>query len=101
MIKEGKKLRIIDVDDMNEDEWSCISGCFGVPEVLIEQLLNGDEITTAFKEIVKRFPDKKITSTLSIEIGGLNSLIPFVIGGYLNLPILDIDTMGRAYPELS
>jgi glycyl-tRNA synthetase alpha subunit len=37
---------------------------------------------------------------MSIEIGGINSVLPFAIGRELGLPVIDGDCMGRAYPEI-
>lgn len=34
------------------------------------------------------------------EIGGANSLCPFLFAAKLGLPILDADTIGRAFPEM-
>ncbi len=37
---------------------------------------------------------------MSIEAGGLNSATPFVVAAALGIPLVDADTMGRAYPEI-
>ncbi|XP_041468629.1 uncharacterized protein LOC121418693 [Lytechinus variegatus] len=42
----------------------------------------------------------KICAILSAEIGGLNSIEPLITGADLDVPILDCDGMGRAFPEL-
>ncbi|XP_045192722.2 uncharacterized protein LOC123549023 [Mercenaria mercenaria] len=44
--------------------------------------------------------DKKIVALMSAETGGMNSIVPLVVGAALDLPILDCDGMGRAFPEL-
>jgi DUF917 family protein len=36
---------------------------------------------------------------MSVEIGGGNALSPFLAGAVLDLPVVDADAMGRAYPE--
>ena len=43
---------------------------------------------------------KQIVGIMSAEIGGLNSVEPFIIAAEKNLPVLDCDGMGRAFPEL-
>jgi DUF917 family protein len=35
---------------------------------------------------------------LSLEIGGGNAIQPFLVGAVMDLPVVDADTMGRAYP---
>lgn len=37
---------------------------------------------------------------MPIEAGGVNSMIPLVVGLRLGLPVIDADGMGRAFPEL-
>ena len=35
-----------------------------------------------------------------MEIGGMNSIEPLLLGASLGLPVVDCDGMGRAFPEL-
>ena len=43
---------------------------------------------------------KKVAAIMSAEIGGMNSIEPLLVGAELDLPVLDCDGMGRAFPEL-
>lgn len=43
---------------------------------------------------------KNVTAVCAVEIGGINSFEPVVVGAMMDLPILDADGMGRAFPEL-
>jgi DUF917 family protein len=47
-----------------------------------------------------RYLGKEIGAVMSIEIGGINSVLPFATGRELGLPVIDGDCMGRAYPEI-
>ena len=47
-----------------------------------------------------RLGDKRIAAVMGMEIGGLNSQEPLVVGAELDVPVLDCDMMGRAFPEL-
>src|SRR5262249_57501914 len=38
-------------------------------------------------------------AVMSLEIGGGNSLQPFMAAAMLGLPVVDADCMGRAFPE--
>ncbi|XP_035686688.1 uncharacterized protein LOC118422924 [Branchiostoma floridae] len=42
----------------------------------------------------------RVVAVMSAEIGGLNSMEPLVVGAALDLPVVDADGMGRAFPEL-
>ena len=37
---------------------------------------------------------------MSAEIGGANAIEPLEVAAMLNLPVVDCDGMGRAFPEL-
>jgi len=43
---------------------------------------------------------KKATAVISGEIGGSNSLEPLIAAGENNIPVVDGDGMGRAFPEI-
>lgn len=43
---------------------------------------------------------KKLVALVCAEIGGANSIEPLTVGAELNIPIVDADGMGRAFPEL-
>ena len=36
---------------------------------------------------------------MSFEIGGCNSLTPLYTAGLMDIPLMDLDLMGRAFPE--
>ena len=44
--------------------------------------------------------NRKITALICLEAGGCNSIEPLLVGAQTELPILDVDGMGRAFPEL-
>ncbi|KAG1692270.1 putative D-/L-hydantoinase subunit A [Nymphon striatum] len=46
------------------------------------------------------FREKNITCVYSAEIGGMNAIEPLVFGAKHNLPVVDVDGVGRAVPEL-
>jgi DUF917 family protein len=71
----------------------------GAPTVMVEKLPRGDEITRAFSSL-EEYLGRKIDYTTSIEAGGLNSTTPFTVAARLNVPMVDCDGMGRAFPEI-
>ena len=44
--------------------------------------------------------DEGLFAVMSCEIGGANGLEPLAIAARMDLPVLDADFMGRAFPEL-
>src|SRR3954447_26043305 len=41
----------------------------------------------------------RFRAVMSLEIGGNNAIQPLMAAAHLGLPVVDADTMGRAYPE--
>jgi DUF917 family protein len=98
-IRKFGEVRMIDIDDVADDELVVPCAMMGAPTVMLEKIPNGDEILIAFRKL-ERFLGKKIGAILCAEAGGLNSTIPFVIGAMTGIPVIDGDGMGRAFPEL-
>jgi DUF917 family protein len=98
-IRKYGPVRLIDVDEMKDDELAVPCAMMGAPTVMVEKIPQGGEIMEAFRKL-ERFLGKKIGAVLCAEAGGLNSTIPFIVGAAARLPVIDGDGMGRAYPEI-
>ena len=61
--------------------------------------VRGAESGRALKEL-ENYLGKKATAVISGEIGGSNSLEPLIAAGENNIPVVDGDGMGRAFPEI-
>lgn len=76
----------------------------GAPALLIEKLFNGQEIIAVvqqMQELLRASTNQNVnTAIICGEIGGCNGLIPLICAAELNLPVIDADFMGRAFPEL-
>jgi hypothetical protein len=48
---------------------------------------------------MEEYVGRRFRAVMSLEIGGGNSIQPFMAAALLGLPVVDADTMGRAYPE--
>jgi DUF917 family protein len=69
---------------------------------MIEKVPSSTEVIEAFKK-VRQIHDQKgepTTHVMAVEIGGMNSLAPMYTAALMGLPVVDIDCMGRAYPEV-
>lgn len=95
----GTVCRIIAADDVADDAYVCAIGTMGAPTVGIEKLQNGQEFITAMRAIEAHIR-APLAAILIGEIGGSNALKPLICGLQMNLPIVDGDGMGRAFPEL-
>ena len=98
-IREFGPVAIADLADIPDDAFIIPSAMMGAPTVMVEKLPRGDEVVRAFKQL-ERFLGRSAAYTMAIEIGGINSMIPFCLAARLRLPMVDADLMGRAFPEL-
>ena len=98
-IEEKGPVRLLDAEEVPDDELVIPSAMMGAPAVMLEKLPNGKEPEAAFRA-VESFFGKKAFAVMSIEAGGINSCIPIYTAARLGLPIVDADGMGRAFPEI-
>lgn len=98
-LREHGPVTIVDVDEVPDDAVVVPSAFMGAPTVLVEKLPRGDEALRSF-EALQTHLGRKITHTMPIEAGGLNSVTPFSVASQLGIPIVDADGMGRAFPEV-
>jgi DUF917 family protein len=98
-IKKYGPVRLIDPDELSDTDTVFPSAAMGAPVVMLEKIPNGEEPKKAVAALEK-YTGKKATAIIPIEAGGLNSCIPIYTAACLNLPLVDGDGMGRAFPEL-
>ncbi|KAI9728803.1 MAG: hypothetical protein M1834_007189 [Cirrosporium novae-zelandiae] len=98
ILRAGGIVRVINPKDLKDDDLVGCGGGAGSPTVGIEKL-QGDEMMEAQNEIYG-FLDKKPDAMIALEIGGGNGLQGMILGAStnMNIPTVDGDWMGRAYP---
>jgi uncharacterized protein len=90
---------LVPLEEIPDDEWVIPTAMMGAPTVLVEKVPGGTEAVDAFRMLQSRLSGK-VFATLSIEAGGVNSMIPMAVAAALRIPIIDADGMSRAFPEL-
>lgn len=98
-LDEGLSVELVDPDTLADDDFVIPTAMMGAPTVLVEKVPSGQEAVQSLKRLEKRL-GKTATHTMPIEVGGINSTIPLLVGARLGLPIVDADGMGRAFPHL-
>lgn len=99
LLRAGAVVRVVSPQDVPDDA-AVGCGCgAGSPTVGIEKL-QGDEMMEAQTELYRVCPDRRATHMIALEIGGGNGLQGMTLGASVNmdLPCVDGDWMGRAYP---
>ena len=98
-IKEHGPVTMLSVDEVPDDALVLPIAMMGAPTVLSEKAANGNEYRQLY-DMAKQFYGKDFFAVMPIEAGGVNSMLPFVAAARLGLPLVDVDGMGRAFPEL-
>lgn len=101
LVRAGATVRVMDVDSLPENSKVIWGGGIGSPEVVLERLDGGDP-SEATRELMSFLKMEKgsVGGLAALEIGGGNGMHLMATGcsAYLDLPIVDGDFMGRAYP---
>jgi uncharacterized protein len=95
---EGHRVRLIPPGDLDDDDWIAVVSNMGAPLVGQERLADSRNIARAV-EIQEALLGGKFRAVMALEIGGGNGIQPLMAAAHLGLPVVDADTMGRAYPE--
>ena len=97
-IKKYGPVQLVEIDELNDDDLSVCPFGIGSPVPFLERITLDKELAVAYKAM-QRWMGRRVTAILSVEIGGMNSVIPFAVAAEMGLPVIDGDGMGRAYPE--
>ncbi len=98
-IRQYGPVELYTLDELDDDDLIVPAAGMGAPVVLIEKLPAGDDMINAFQALGK-YMGKEPRGTMSIEAGGLNSVMPIYVAARLGIPMVDCDGMGRAFPEI-
>ena len=98
-IREHGPVKLITLDELADDDLLIAVAMIGAPTVMLERLAEVGPLIQAVRELEGKL-GRKASALFSGEVGGLNSVIPFSVATELDLPLVDADTMGRAFPKL-
>ncbi len=99
LLREGKRIRMIRPADLDPDAQIIGLGGIGAPTVSIEKMEEGFEGVRVLKAI-EAHTGRKVDAVLGDEVGGGNGIYPMITAAQLDLPVVDADGMGRAFPEV-
>jgi DUF917 family protein len=90
---------LVDACEVPDDAFVVAIGMIGAPTIVSEKIPAGAEFFAAVTrlEVHVRRP---VTHIVPEEVGGGNSLVPICAAARANLPLVDADLMGRAFPEI-
>ena len=98
-VRKHGPTKLITLDELHDDDLLISVAMIGAPSVMLERLAETGPLIHALRELEAKL-GRQAKALFSAEVGGLNSVIPFSIATELDLPLVDADTMGRAFPKL-
>ncbi|KAF9878853.1 hypothetical protein CkaCkLH20_03753 [Colletotrichum karsti] len=97
---EAGRMRIISPKALKDDDTVCFGSWYGTPSVINERIAGGSEIPNGIDAVTKIVGNKSLDGIFIDEIGGGNGLSVFPTGVHYDIPVVDGDAMGRAYPTM-
>src|SRR5215204_7769023 len=95
---EGHRVELMSPFDLADDDRVAVVSNMGAPLVGQERLADSRNIAGAVR-MQEEYAGERFRAVMSLEIGGNNAIQPLMAAAHLGLPVVDADTMGRAYPE--
>lgn len=94
------KMRVVDPSSLEDSDIIVFGSWYGAPSVSGERMPAGREIMTAIDQAVKMSGYTHFEGVIADEIGGGNGMSTFPTSVYYDIPVIDGDLMGRAYPTM-
>src|ERR1700719_2082335 len=95
---EGHRVSLMSPLDLADEDWVAVVSNMGAPLVGQERLADNHHIPRALA-IQEGVLGAKFRAVMPLEMGGGNGIQPLMAASHLGVPVVDADTMGRAYPE--
>jgi len=98
LYRAGRSVTLMDPEDLDDDALVAVVSTMGAPLVGEERLTDPEIAALAVRQMEEHL-GRRFDAVMSLEIGGSNAFQPLMVAAVTGLPVLDADTMGRAYPE--
>lgn len=98
LYRQGRSVELVDPLDLDDDASIAVVSTMGAPLVGQERLVDASMALRPVR-MLERYLGRPFDAVMSVEIGGGNGMQPMMIGALADLPVVDADAMGRAYPE--
>src|SRR5215208_2358466 len=95
---QGHRVQLMSPLDLDGDDRVAVVSNMGAPLIGQERLADSRNIARAV-EMQEEFGGFKFRAVMSVEIGGGNGTQALMAAAHLNIPVVDADCMGRAFPE--
>ncbi len=98
LYRQGRYVTLLDPVALQDDAIVAVVSNMGAPLVGQERL-SDPAFAARPVQMMQTYLGRQFDAVMSLEIGGGNAIQPLLVAAMMDLPVLDADTMGRAYPE--
>jgi hypothetical protein len=98
LYRQGRRVTLMDPAALADDDLVAVVSNMGAPLVGQERL-SDPAVAARPVLMMQEYLGRSFQSVMSLEIGGGNALQPLLVAAILDLPVVDADCMGRAFPE--
>ena len=99
LYRQGKSIRLLDPAALEDPDRVAVVSTMGAPLVGQERL-SDPALAVKPVRMMEKYIGRSFQAVMALEIGGGNALQPFLVGALMDLPVVDADAMGRAFPEV-
>lgn len=99
VLASGKEIIMVNAEDVPDDILAASPACLGSALVLTEKPPSAEVLNIAI-DTLQRYVGKELQATIPLECGGVNSTLAYAAAGEYGVPVIDIDGMNRAFPQL-
>lgn len=92
-------VKVVDAADLPPDALVLTTAIIGAPTVILEKIPAGTEFVASVNAL-SSYLGKEPAAIMPIEVGGLNTLLPIATAAEMGLPIVNADSMRRAFPQI-
>jgi DUF917 family protein len=100
LYRQGHRARLIDPFALPDDALVACVNQMGAP-LPGEERLTDPRVMGKAVRMMEEYLGRRFDAVMPWEIGGSNGLQPLLVGAMFDLPVVDADAMGRAFPEAS
>ncbi len=92
-------VKVIEAAELETDALVLTTAIIGAPTVILEKIPAGTEFVAGVQAL-SSYLGKEPAAIMAIEVGGLNTLLPIATAAEMGLPIVNADSMRRAFPQI-
>lgn len=98
LYRDGVRVSLMDPVDLADDDLVAVVSNMGAP-IVGQERLSDPAVAARAVQMMEEYLGRSFRAVMSLEVGGGNAIQPILVAARMNIPVVDADSMGRAYPE--